>query len=154
MVKKQTNKPNKHHEKSAHMLLDPSAKIPYSFWRANICPEPESFENLAYNRHDALKGIWCYISKFKMKILKLQNGRAAGFALRFISDESPVFIAYKIKSSVVMKPPYSKLRVVLGTFKMCLFVHRHCVLWGFFLSTFIFCKKGVFSVFEERCSII
>lgn len=119
-------------KKSTHMLLNSSAKIPYSFWRANICTEPESFESLAHNRHDALKGIWCCVSKFKMKILKLQNERAAGFAPRFISVESPVSIAYEIKSSVVMKTRYSGLRVILRAFKMCLFVQGHCVFWGFF----------------------
>lgn len=48
---------------------------------------------MAHNRQDALKGILCCTSKFKMKVLKLQNENAAAFAPRFISDESPIFIA-------------------------------------------------------------
>lgn len=68
-------------------------KLPYTFRWAEIYTEPESFESLANNRRDALKGILCCISKFERKVLKMQNESAAGFAPRFISGESPIFIA-------------------------------------------------------------
>lgn len=60
-------------------------------------------------------------------MLKLHNKRAAGFAPSFISVESPVSIAYEIKSSVVMKTQYNELRVILRAFKMWLFVQGHWV---------------------------
>ena len=136
-----------------HVLLDPLYKFPYAFWWAKIYSKPEPSENLASNRHGALRGFYA-VFQMQNESSEHAEWKAAGFAPRLIHGESPIFITWEISSSVVMKTQYSEFRLILGAFKTRLCVQGYYVLWDFFLTTLTFCKKHIFSVFEERHDII
>ena len=136
-----------------HVLLDPLYKFPYAFWWAKIYTKLEPSESLASNRHGAPRGFYA-VFQMQKESSEHAEWKAAGFAPRLIHGKSPIFITWEMRSSVLMKTRYSEFRLILGAFKTRLCVQGHYVLWDFFLTTLVFCKKDIFSVFEERHYII